>query len=177
MDVIETLLRRKGAVFLSRPPPTRQSIWPRSNGWQAARDAAGLPGLRIHDLRHPAASFMVNSVVDPFAVGKVLGHANVASSARYATCPTIHCSPPPRRERPSKPLDLSPLVRWPSGRWAGRVPLQPLFFGGRCCETSIAKTGDALLHSGRLHSSHRHETQSVIAAHGVARTAADGDKV
>ena len=27
---------------------------------------------------------MVNSGVDPFAVGKVLGYANVASSARYS---------------------------------------------------------------------------------------------
>lgn len=40
--------------------------------------------LRIHDLRHSAASFMVNSGVDLFAVGKVLGHANVASTARYS---------------------------------------------------------------------------------------------
>ena len=48
------------------------------------RDAAGLPDLRIHDLRHSAASFMVNSGVDLFAVGKVLGHANVASTARYS---------------------------------------------------------------------------------------------
>lgn len=54
------------------------------HGWHTVRDAAGLPDLRIHDLRHSAASFMVNSGVDLFAVGKVLGHANVASTARYS---------------------------------------------------------------------------------------------
>ena len=52
--------------------------------WQTARSAAKLPGLRIHDLRHSAASFMVNSGVDLFAVGKVLGHASYQSTQRYA---------------------------------------------------------------------------------------------
>ncbi len=45
---------------------------------------AKLPGLRIHDLRHSAASFMVNSGVDLFAVGKVLGHASYQSTQRYS---------------------------------------------------------------------------------------------
>ncbi|WP_375381530.1 tyrosine-type recombinase/integrase [uncultured Sphingomonas sp.] len=43
-----------------------------------------LPGLRIYDLRHSAASFMVNSGVDLFAVGKVLGHASYQSTQRYS---------------------------------------------------------------------------------------------
>jgi site-specific recombinase XerC len=45
---------------------------------------ARLPGLRIHDLRHSAASFMVNSGIDLFAVGKVLGHASYQSTQRYS---------------------------------------------------------------------------------------------
>ena len=48
------------------------------------RYEASLPGLRIHELRHPAASFMVNSGVDLFAVGKVLGHADHKSTMRYS---------------------------------------------------------------------------------------------
>lgn len=48
------------------------------------KKAAGLPGLRVHNLRHSAAPFMVTSGVDLFAVGKVLGHANAASSGRHA---------------------------------------------------------------------------------------------
>ena len=51
---------------------------------QRALRVARLPGLRIHDLRHSAASFMVNSGVDLFAVGKVLGHASYQSTQRYA---------------------------------------------------------------------------------------------
>jgi len=45
-----------------------------------ARDAAGLPDLSCHDLRHSAASFMVSSGVDLFAVGKVVGHASIQST-------------------------------------------------------------------------------------------------
>lgn len=50
-------------------------------------NTADLPGLRIHDLRHSAASFMVNSGVDIFAVGKVLGHAGVILSANRGSSP------------------------------------------------------------------------------------------
>lgn len=83
--IIEGMPRKDGAVFLFPSPKCPQThLTTIKHGWQTARDAADLPGLRIHDLRHSAASFMVNSGVDLFAVGKVLGHANVASSARYS---------------------------------------------------------------------------------------------
>ena len=52
--------------------------------WQTARDAAGLPGFRLHDIRHAAASFLVAAGVDLFAVGKVLGHASYQSTQRYS---------------------------------------------------------------------------------------------
>lgn len=85
VDIIERLPHVEGAVFLFPSPkdPTKH-LTTIKHGWQTARDTADLPGLRIHDLRHSAASFMVNSGVDLLAVGKVLGHANVASSARYS---------------------------------------------------------------------------------------------
>lgn len=85
VDIIERLPHAEGAVFLfPSPKDAAKHLTTIKHGWQTARDAADLPGLRIHDLRHSAASFMVNSGVDLFAVGKVLGHANVASSARYS---------------------------------------------------------------------------------------------
>ena len=54
------------------------------HAWQTARDEALLPDLRIHDLRHSAASFMINAGVDLFAVGRVLGHADHKSTMRYS---------------------------------------------------------------------------------------------
>lgn len=85
LDVIAQLPKANGAIFLfpssKRPKMHITSI---KHGWQAAREAAGLPELRIHDLRHSAASFMVNAGVDLFAVGKVLGHATYQSTQRYS---------------------------------------------------------------------------------------------
>lgn len=44
-------------------------------GWEPARDAAGLPSsLTLHDLRHAAASRMINARLDPVTVAAVLGH-------------------------------------------------------------------------------------------------------
>jgi len=36
--------------------PLRESNWKRSVGWSAATSAVGVPGFRVHDLRHTAAS-------------------------------------------------------------------------------------------------------------------------
>lgn len=52
--------------------------------WQRARAAAGLDGVRFHDLRHSAASEMVNAGVDLYTVGAVLGHRDARSTKRYA---------------------------------------------------------------------------------------------
>jgi integrase len=54
------------------------------HAWQTARDEAKLPGLRLHDLRHAAASSMVQAGVDLFAVGRILGHADHKSTMRYS---------------------------------------------------------------------------------------------
>lgn len=77
-------LPRKGEFLFPNPRDPSKHLTTVKHGWQAVREAAVLPDLRIHDLRHSAASFMVNSGVDLFAVGKVLGHASVQSTQRYS---------------------------------------------------------------------------------------------
>lgn len=52
--------------------------------WQRARALVGLQHVTIHDLRHSAASEMVNAGVDLYTVGKVLGHRDSRSTQRYA---------------------------------------------------------------------------------------------
>lgn len=52
--------------------------------WEKARLKAGYPELRFHDLRHSAASEMINAGVDLYTVGGVLGHKTVTSTKRYA---------------------------------------------------------------------------------------------
>ena len=51
--------------------------------WIKAREAAGHPDTKFHDLRHGAASEMINAGIDLFTVGGVLGHKSVASTKRY----------------------------------------------------------------------------------------------
>ena len=82
--IIEALPRFKNCPWLVPNPDTLMPFVSIKHSWQTARKAAKLPGLRIHDLRHSAASFMVNSGVDLFAVGKVLGHASYQSTQRYS---------------------------------------------------------------------------------------------
>ncbi|MCJ2178599.1 site-specific integrase [Novosphingobium album (ex Hu et al. 2023)] len=84
LDEIAALPRYPDCPWLVPNPETREPFDNIKHGWNTARIAAGLPDLRIHDLRHSAASFMVNSGVDLYAVGKILGHADHQSTMRYA---------------------------------------------------------------------------------------------
>jgi len=52
--------------------------------WSRLRNKAGLPHLRIHDLRHQYASFLVNSGRSLFEVQQVLGHASPNVTQRYS---------------------------------------------------------------------------------------------
>ena len=52
--------------------------------WNTARIAAGLADVRIHDLRHSFASFLVNAGRSLYEVQKILGHTQVKTTQRYA---------------------------------------------------------------------------------------------
>ena len=55
-----------------------------SKVWGRLRKKADLNFLRIHDLRHQFASFLVNSGQTLFMVQQILGHSSPAVSQRYA---------------------------------------------------------------------------------------------
>lgn len=52
--------------------------------WERARDKVGLFGVRFHDLRHWAASEMVNNDVDLQVIAAVLGHRDLRTTRRYS---------------------------------------------------------------------------------------------
>ncbi len=52
--------------------------------WGKIRDQAGLPQLRIHDLRHQYASFLVNSGRTLYEVQQILGHSTSKVTERYS---------------------------------------------------------------------------------------------
>lgn len=82
--VLEGLVNHPNCPWLLANPETRKPYNTIKRAWDTARTEAKLPGLRIHDLRHSAASFMINSGIDLFAVGRVLGHADYQSTMRYS---------------------------------------------------------------------------------------------
>jgi integrase len=58
--------------------PLRETNWQRSVCWREAKATIGRPELRVHDLRHTAASVWLASGADPKVVQRVLGHATAA---------------------------------------------------------------------------------------------------
>lgn len=51
--------------------------------WRPLRQAAGLPGLRLHDLRHSYASFALRRGEAVPTIGRLLGHRDPTTTLRY----------------------------------------------------------------------------------------------
>ncbi|HME23863.1 MAG TPA: tyrosine-type recombinase/integrase [Acetobacteraceae bacterium] len=100
---------RPGAAFVGIQKP-----------WQRVRALAGLPGLRIHDLRHAFASVAVAGGDSLFIVGKILGHRQASTTERYA-----HLAPDPAKavaDRTAERLaDLLGLKRGETARQRRRI--------------------------------------------------------
>jgi integrase len=84
MSVIEQLPRWDDCPWLVPNPDTREPFKTIFYMWQRTIKRAGLEGLRVHDLRHSAASNMVNAGQSLYVVGQVLGHAQPRTTQRYA---------------------------------------------------------------------------------------------
>lgn len=103
------LNRRFAARFVNEPeqgfifanPATRRPYTAFAQSWKTTCQRAGLTGLRIHDLRHSFASFLVNAGHSLYEVQALLGHANSRTTARYA-----HLS----RERLFEAVEAIPVI-------------------------------------------------------------------
>ncbi|RQR70582.1 site-specific integrase [Burkholderia sp. Bp9012] len=58
--------------------------WKIKDEWIKARRKSGHLDARFHDLRHSAASEMINAGIDLYTVAGVLGHKTTTSTKRYA---------------------------------------------------------------------------------------------
>lgn len=70
-------------VFPGRAGPDRHFVGT-PKVWQEVAQAAGLGGVRLHDLRHTFASLGAGGGFSLPMIGKILGHADVKTTARYA---------------------------------------------------------------------------------------------
>jgi integrase len=84
IDIMNNLPKFDRCPYLIPNPETRLPFVSFKRAWNTARTEAGLKALRIHDLRHSAATAMAAAGVDLLAIGKVLGHSDYKSTLRYA---------------------------------------------------------------------------------------------
>jgi integrase len=84
LDVLTSLRRESGNpyVIVGKHPGSHLTDLQRS--WRRIRARAGLPDVRIHDLRHSFASTAVGLGESLPVIGKLLGHSQVQTTARYA---------------------------------------------------------------------------------------------
>jgi integrase len=95
-------LSNQAIVFLQSLPKESEFLFPGRKGehltdlkfpWAAICKDAQIAGVRVHDLRHTFASHLVSSGVSLPTIGKLLGHTQAQTTARYA-----HLADNPLRE-------------------------------------------------------------------------------
>jgi integrase len=74
--------------------------------WAKVSALAKLEGVRVHDLRHSFASHLVSSGVSLPVIGKLLGHTQPQTTARYA-----HLADNPQREAANLFPVILPVAR------------------------------------------------------------------
>jgi integrase len=84
IEMLRSIFRDSRSPFILPSPVTGRPSASLFFPWQRIRMRAGLPDLRLHDLRHSFASFLVNKGVSLYVVQGLLGHANTRYTQRYA---------------------------------------------------------------------------------------------
>ncbi len=84
VEMFRQLPRWPGCPYVIPNPKTLKPYVSLYEPWHNARVRAGLGEVRIHDLRHTAASLLVQSNVPIYTVSKILGHTQLKTTERYA---------------------------------------------------------------------------------------------
>jgi integrase len=84
LAVVAELPRLDGNPFVIAGAKEGAALVNLEKPWRAIRAAAGLDDVRLHDLRHAFASVAASSGMGLPIIGKILGHSQPATTARYA---------------------------------------------------------------------------------------------
>lgn len=84
LDVLVGLPRIEGNPYVITGKVEGQYLTDIQKPWRRLRARAGLDTLRIHDLRHSFASDALQLGADLTMIGRLLGHTQVQTTARYA---------------------------------------------------------------------------------------------
>lgn len=84
LQLLSAIPRIEGSEYVFANPKTRRPFKQIYNAWNTARTKAGLADVRIHDLRHSFASFLINNGRSLYEVQKILGHTQIKTTQRYS---------------------------------------------------------------------------------------------
>lgn len=82
--LLASLERRCGSDPVFWNKLTRRPVGSIDVFWKGVKAEANLPGVRIHDLRHSFASHAAARSETLPMIGKLLGHARLQTTSRYA---------------------------------------------------------------------------------------------
>ena len=84
LAVLQDLDRVEGNEFVIIGQKAGTHLVNLNKPWRAIRSDADLDDVRLHDLRHAFASVAVSSGMGLPIIGKILGHSQIQTTARYA---------------------------------------------------------------------------------------------
>lgn len=84
IKLLKELKTTSQCPYIFANPKTQKPYVNFYHSWNTARHEAGIPDVRVHDLRHTYASYLVNMGIPIYEVKEILGHANIATTQRYA---------------------------------------------------------------------------------------------
>ncbi|BBP44296.1 site-specific integrase [Thiosulfativibrio zosterae] len=84
IQLLQSMTKHDSSEYAFPNPDTGKPYTQIFHAWNTVRKRAGLDELRIHDLRHSFASFLVNSGRSLYEVQKILGHTQIKTTQRYA---------------------------------------------------------------------------------------------
>jgi integrase len=84
LNILSTMPRDMKCEWTFPNPDTQKPFVSIFCAWNTARQSVGLGDVRVHDLRHSHASFLVNAGRTLYEVQHILGHTQVKTTQRYA---------------------------------------------------------------------------------------------
>ncbi len=84
MAIIENIPRLQGNPHIFPGAKEGAHLVDLKKPWECIRKRAGLEDVRIHDLRHTIASWLVQGGNSLYLVGKILNHKDLRTTERYA---------------------------------------------------------------------------------------------
>ena len=84
LQLLDSIPQGEGCEHVFPNPKTKKAYVSIFCSWNTARKSVGLGDVRIHDLRHSFASFLVNAGRSLYEVQKILGHTQIKTTQRYA---------------------------------------------------------------------------------------------